>query len=173
MGFLCEKSQENKSIETIELNSVSNSDIPQIKEIYISYWGKKSLYKDSTFKTIIGQKLSYAFKSKNKVIAFCLMYYNLKKKNNNSTDKNSIEVALLCVRDDYRYQKLGSTLLSFCINNCKKNNFKKITLHVSSTNLPAFSLYKKLGFIVESFHEKYYHDENPKDNDAYYMTKNI
>ena len=100
------------------------------------------------------------------------MCYNLNKKDNN-TDKNIVEVALLCVREGYRHQKLGSTLLSFCINNCKKYNFQKIILHVSSTNLPAFSLYKKLGFIVESFHEKYYHDENPKDNDAYLMTKNI
>ena len=172
MGLLCEKSQKNESIESIEINSVSINDIPQLKEIFISCWGKNGLYKDSTFKAMIGQKLSYAYKSKRKVLAFCLMCYNLNKKDNN-TDKNIVEVALLCVREGYRHQKLGSTLLSFCINNCKKYNFQKIILHVSSTNLPAFSLYKKLGFIVESFHEKYYHDENPKDNDAYLMTKNI
>ena len=173
MGLLCEKNKVNESIESIELNSVSISDIPQIKEIFISYWGKRGLYKDSTFKAIIGQKLSYAYKSKNKVIAFCLMCYKLRKKDNDNTDDNFVEVALLCVRKEYRNQKLGSSLLSFCIDNCKKYNFQKIALHVSTTNLPAFSLYKKLGFIVESFHEKYYHDENPKDNDAYFMTKNI
>ena len=172
MGLLCEKSQKNENIESIQINSVSINDIPQLKEIFISYWGKNGLFKDATFKAMIGQKLSYAYKSKKKVIAFCLMCYNERKKDNN-IDKKTVEVALLCVREGYRHQKLGSTLLSFCINNCKKYNIEKITLHVSSTNLPAFSLYKKLGFIVESFHEKYYHDENPKDNDAYFMTKNI
>ena len=173
MGLLCEKSNQDESIESFQLNSVSINDIPQLKEIFISCWGKNGLYKDSTFKAIIGQKMSYAYKSNKKVIAFCLMCYRLKKDNNNNTNNNMIEVALLCVREEYRHQKLGSSLLSFCINNCKKYNFQKVTLHVSSTNLPAFSLYKKLGFIVESFHEKYYHDENPKDNDAYFMTKNI
>ena len=46
-------------------------------------------------------------------------------------------------------------------------------MHVSTTNIPAFKLYEKLGFSIKSTINKYYHDENPKDNDAYYMTLTV
>ena len=52
MGLLCEKNKVNESIESIELNSVSISDIPQIKEIL--YYSVLSL--DLTFMLIIFKK---------------------------------------------------------------------------------------------------------------------
>ena len=154
----------NKFFQEPKPIKMTKEDIPQIIEIYKSYWGTIGLYKDSTLKKIISQKISYAYKKGGEIIAFCLIYYT----------KNKIGIiTLICVKKEYKGHHLGKSLLSFCINNCSKLNIKKFSLHVSTTNLHAFTLYKNLGFIVKKHITNYYHDENPKDNDAFYMTLNI
>lgn len=166
MGEIIIKSLYNQnSSQNIKPIKMTVKDIDQIKEIYKSYWGEKGLYKDVILKKIINQRLSYVYKIKNEIIAFCLMYYNYK--------KCIVCVALLCVKKEYKGKHLGNSLLTFCINHCKNNYYRKFELHVSSTNYPAIKLYTKLGFEVKSFIQSYYHDENPKDNNAYYMTLNI
>ena len=88
-------------------------------------------------------------------------------------DKDIVRIILICVKKEYKGNHLGKSLLSFCINYCFNLGLKNFSLHVSTTNMPALKLYKKLGFRINKFIEKYYHDENPKDNDAYYMTLHI
>ena len=152
----------NKNIIPIKL---SINDIPQIIEIYKSYWGNTGLYKYSLFRLIIEQNLSYAYKIGDDVIGFCLMENNPKEKN--------IEIALLCIKRGFQGFHLGYNLLSFCLNLCKNLNFHHFSLHVSMTNKIALSLYTKLGFKIEKLIKKYYNDEyieNIEDNDAYYMT---
>ena len=61
----------------------------------------------------------------------------------------------------------------YCIDNCIKLDYKNFSLHVSTTNLPALNLYRKLGFEAKFFIEKYYSDEKPEDSNAYYMELNI
>ena len=142
------------------------SDIKEIKEIYISYWGERGLYKDTFLQRIIIQKLSYCFKINNKLIAFCLMYYNSKNK--------IVNISLICVRKEYKGKGLGTSILKFCINNCINKKAKTFDLHVSTTNEPAKKLYTKLGFKpILPIIKQYYHDENPEDNDAYYMVLKI
>lgn len=140
-------------------------DLPQIAEIFISYWGTKGLYHDFVFEKIINQKLSYVYKIKDEVIAFCLIYYDL-------NDDNT-EIYLLCVKKEFKGNHLGKSLLSFCINYCKDLNYKNFSLHVSTTNMPAINLYKNLGFVTRDFIKEYYDDGKPEDNDAYFMTLNM
>ena len=140
-------------------------DIPQIAEIFISYWGTKCLYHDTEFERIINQNLSYVYKIQDEVIAFCLMSYNY--------EEDIVEVDLLCVKEKYKGYHLGQNILSFCIDNCIKLDYKNFSLHVSTTNLPALNLYRKLGFEAKFFIEKYYSDEKPEDSNAYYMELNI
>ena len=158
------KESDNNLINNIKPILMTINDIPQINEIYKSFWGAQTLYNNNILEKIINLNMSYTYKIKNEVIAFCLMAYNNKKK--------LISVILLCVKKEYQGKHLGKSLLSFCINMCKNRNFRNFDLHVSTTNLTAFILYKKLGFVVNSFIKNYYHDVNSKDNDAYYMTLN-
>ena len=165
MGEILGKKESDKDlINNIKPILMTTNDIPQIIEIYKSFWGTQNLYQNSLLEKIISLNMSYAYKIKNELIAFCLMAYNNKKK--------LVSVILLCVKKEYQGKKLGKSLLSFCINNCKNYNLRNFDLHVSTTNLTAFIVYKKLGFVVNSFIENYYHDKNPKDNNAYYMTLN-
>ena len=166
MGMIYEKITDGiRQNDLIKPIIMIREDIPQIIEIYKSYWGTIGLYKHSTLQIIINQKISYAYKINNEIIAFCLMHYN--------KNKNIVTIYLLCVKKKYKGNHFGKSLLSFCINHCSNLGLKNFSLHVSTTNIPALKLYKKLGFRINQFIEKYYHDEDPKDNDAYYMTLHI
>jgi len=151
-----------KSILPIKMVS---KDIQQVIDIYKSYWGYRGLYAYSFLKRVIEQNLSYAYKIGEEIIAFCLV--------ENVPDKRIIEIDLLCVKKEYKGNHLGKSLLKFCINICKRLNFKNFGLHVSTTNTPAFELYSKLGFKIRNSIQNYYNDNNPKDNNAYYMTLSL
>ena len=140
-------------------------DLPQIAEIFISYWGTKGLYPDIEFERIINQDISFVYKINNEVIAFCLIEYLY--------EKDTIEIDILCVKREFKGNHLGKSLLSYCINYCNELDFKNYALHVSTTNTPAFNLYKKLGFVIKYFIKNYYNDEKPEDSDAYFMILNM
>ena len=141
---------------------MEGKDLRQVVEIYKSYWGRRGLYSNSFFKRVIEQNLSYVYKIGEEIIAFCLV--------ENIPNKRIIEIDLLCVKQEYKGNHLGKSLLNFCINICKRLNFNNFGLHVSTTNTTAIGLYSKLGFKIRDIIENYYNDKNPKDNHAYYMT---
>ena len=166
MGEICGKNEYNKKpINNIKPILISIKDIPQIIELFISFWGTKNLYTTSYLKLIICQNISYGYKIKDELIACCLMAYNYK--------KNFVTVILLCVKKEYQGKYLGKSLLSFCINICRYGNVRNFDLNVSVANKKAFNLYRKLGFVVKNYIPNYYNDENPKDNDSYYMILKI
>ena len=154
----------DKLIKNIKPNKIEITDIPQIQEIFISYWGIKGLYEYSEFKRIINQNMSYGYKIRDDLIGFCLMEY--------ISDENIIDVSLICIKKEYTGKHLGESILSFCLDYCKKLNFKTFSLHVSTHNKPAFNLYIKKGFIIKEFIEDYYTDEESGKNSAYYMILN-
>ena len=137
-------------------------DIPQIKEIGYDFWQKNGVYSQNYYISVIKQKLSFVIKVKRYIlIAVCLVRYNEK--------TGFVGIDLLCVKRDYQKKGIGKLLLNYCIENCKKLGFKKFYLHVATTNLPAFNLYKKLGFKVSETIKNYYFNDLPPDNDAYLM----
>ena len=154
-----------EKIKNIEPTRMRIEDIPQIADIFISYWGTMCLYEDYVFEGIIRQNLSYVYKIDDEIIAFCLVEYKY------ATD--TIVISLLCVKKEYKGNHLGKNLLSFCINNCNELELNNFALHVSTTNTPALKLYTKLGFVITDFIKHYYRDEAPEDSDAYLMTLNM
>ena len=150
-----------KLLKTIKPTIVTDEDIPQMNEIYKTFWGTKGIYPDEEYKRIINQNLSYSYKNGGEIMAYCLLDY--------SENEKITEINLLCVKKSYQSCKLGELLLSFCIDNCCKLNYKKLCLHVYITNSVALGLYKKLGFEIKQTLPEYYKDEAPVDNDAYYM----
>ena len=143
---------------------ITEKDIPQIQEIFISYWGTKSLEDYIELKRIINYNLSYAYKVNDNLIGFCLM--------ENKSEEDSIYVVLLCIRKEYSGNHFGESLLKYCIDNCQKMKYENFSLHVTTKNTPALNLYKKLGFAIKEFLKEYYEDQEPGNNDAYFMTLN-
>ena len=143
---------------------ITEKDIPQIQEIFVSYWGTKSLEDYIELKRIINYNLSYAYKVNDNLIGFCLM--------ENKSEEDSIYVVLLCIRKEYSGNHFGESLLKYCIDNCQKMKYENFSLHVTTKNTPALNLYKKLGFGIKEFLKEYYEDQELGNNDAYFMTLN-
>ena len=90
----------------------------------------------------------------------------------NKSEEDSIYVVLLCIRKEYSGNHFGESLLKYCIDNCQKMKYENFSLHVTTKNTPALNLYKKLGFGIKEFLKEYYEDQEPGNNDAYFMTLN-
>jgi ribosomal-protein-alanine N-acetyltransferase len=94
-----------------------------------------------------------------------------------------IEVITLCVLPESRRRGIGKSLVAEMINNAPQMLEEKspaqesstvIFLEVAQDNIPAFHLYKALGFEKMSVRKKYYRKANSELADAYVMTlKNI
>ena len=137
-------------------------DIPQMKLLGYDFWQEEGVYPQQYYISVIKQKLSFVIKVKRYIIiAFCLVSYNV--------ETGFVGIDLLCVKRVYQKKGIGKLLLNYCIENCKKLGFKKFYLHVATTNIPAFNLYKKFGFKVSETIKNYYFNDLPPDNDAYLM----
>ena len=69
------------------------------------------------------------------------------------------------VKENYRRQGHGEALLKAAIEKCKKRKVQRISLHVDPLRTAAMTIYKKLGFQVDSLVEGYY----SSDRNAYRM----
>jgi ribosomal-protein-alanine N-acetyltransferase len=79
---------------------------------------------------------------------------------------DEIHIANLAVRPEWRRRKVGQTLLEELVGLSSECSW--IGLEVRVSNLPARSLYQKLGFKEVGIRKKYYMEEN---EDAVLMTK--
>jgi len=56
------------------------------------------------------------------------------------------------LREAYRRQKIGETIVSFCENICRKVGIKALRLEAGHENEAAQNLYRKMGFMQEMRH---------------------
>lgn len=77
---------------------------------------------------------------------------------------DNIDLLSIFVAEEKRNKNIGTKLLKYLINNYCYQGDKTIILEVSSANIPAYTLYKKLDFKVVGKRNKYYGNE-----DAYIM----
>ena len=154
----------DKTIKNLKPIKVKENDIPQIQEIYTTYWKIGGMDSYNGFRNIIIFDKSYCYKINDELIAFCLMEYK--------KEEDMIYVDLLCVKKEYAGNHYGKSLLYFCIENCKKLNSKYFGLHVSTKNKIAIKLYETLGFKIKDFIKEFYSDDIPQNNDAYFMILN-
>lgn len=64
----------------------------------------------------------------------------------------------IAVSSAFRRQGVGEKIISEMKNICKRIGVDKMTLEVRKSNLPAISLYEKLGFSVAGLRKAYYED---------------
>lgn len=72
----------------------------------------------------------------------------------------------IAVLPEYRKRGIGEKLLSALIENCRKENCTFLTLEVRKSNMPAISLYEKLGFERAGERKDFY--EMPTENALLY-----
>lgn len=69
-------------------------------------------------------------------------------------ENSSCRLNAVWVEDSFRRQKIGSTLVKKVIRECMKRNYEKLFLLVKEENFGAKELYKSMGFVFDSMHEK-------------------
>lgn len=127
---------------------LKNNDINSLKEIFEEY-------KNNYYPVISDFTKIYTYDVGNKIVGFLVFDIMYEK----------CEVVDIYVSEDYRRRNIAYEL----INEIEKDfNIENITLEVSTDNIKAINLYKKLGFREVSIRKKYY-----KDSDAILMLKEI
>lgn len=76
----------------------------------------------------------------------------------------------LAVSPDYRQQGVGQALVEELVRHLQENRVIALLLEVRVSNMPAISLYEKLGFVQVGRRPKYYH--NPRE-DALILRKEL
>ncbi|KAL4573103.1 hypothetical protein LXL04_019897 [Taraxacum kok-saghyz] len=74
-------------------------------------------------------------------------------------------ITKLAVKEDYRRQGHGDTLLQAAMEKCRSKRIHRISLHVDPLRTSAMHLYKKHGFQIDTLVKAYY----SSDRDAYRM----
>ncbi len=69
---------------------------------------------------------------------------------------DSADLLDIAVEPDLRGQGIGSCLMQFMCDECKRRGVNEIFLEVRVTNTPAIALYKKFGFEQISIRKNYY-----------------
>lgn len=74
----------------------------------------------------------------------------------------------IAVHPDYRRHRIGRRMLEFSFDRAKEFGATRMTLEVRVSNIPAQTLYRKLGFVERGIRKGYYTDTN---EDAIIMWK--
>ncbi|WP_428223635.1 GNAT family N-acetyltransferase [Flavobacterium sp.] len=64
-------------------------------------------------------------------------------------------IAYLCVKDEYRRNRIGERLLDFTIDFAVATKANELSLYTNKDNLPAIHLYRKKGFLESNFLANY------------------
>jgi GNAT superfamily N-acetyltransferase len=142
-------------IEELDFRVAKTEDIPVLCELLWELFSQEVEFtpnkksQEKALKKIIEDKnigdIFVAVKE-NKVVAMVNVLYTI------STALGE-KVAILedmVVSQNYKNQKIGSSLIKFALDYLEKNSFKRVTLLTDSDNFNAHNFYKKHGFIESS-----------------------
>ena len=76
------------------------------------------------------------------------------------------EVLNVSVKKEYRKQGIALRMLQYLLREAESMGIKHFTLEVREGNVPARTLYEKLGFVCEGIRPNFY--RNPAENAAIY-----
>ena len=145
----------DKKIENINFRKAKIEDIPVLCELLwelfsqeVEFTPNKKIQEKALKKIIEDKSIGDIFVAvnENKVIAMVNVLYTI------STALGE-KVAILedmVVSQNYKNQKIGSSLIEFTLDYLKKNSFKRVTLLTDSDNFNAHNFYKKHEFTKSS-----------------------
>lgn len=146
----------------IQLCLLTPIDIKQINEISYHFWKEDGIYPLSELLRLLESNLSYGYKIKDELIAFCLI-------------ENLIttgEIYLFPVKHTYHRMGFGKKLMKWCISNANLCGLNHFALNVQVDNDPGKKLYRSVGFEIVKLIKGYYNEQNTI-YDAYRMELTI
>ena len=143
-------------MKDISIRKATNEDLESIINLYMQLWQTEQIFdsnlKDLYYSTkksrkefIKDIKNNYFLLAiyENKIVGYLDGYYI---KNKDAFKEKMAYLDELSVENNYKKLGIGSKLIDAFTELCKKDKVKYIKLCAFENNIPAVSLYKKLGF---------------------------
>jgi ribosomal-protein-alanine N-acetyltransferase len=83
---------------------------------------------------------------------------------------DAIDIHNIAVHPNYRRRGIARALLSEVIGDAQQHSLARVMLEVRRSNIPAQTLYRRLGFVTAGIRKGYYSDDG---EDALAMTLEI
>jgi [ribosomal protein S18]-alanine N-acetyltransferase len=135
--------------KTIAFRHMEIDDIDRIYEIetksFATPWSKDAFYNELT-----KNKFAYytVVEVDNEVVGYCGAWVII----------DEVHITNIALLPEYRGMKLGGALLRKVMDYVREIGARTMTLEVRLSNIPAQSLYKKLGFSEGAIRKQYYTD---------------
>jgi ribosomal-protein-alanine N-acetyltransferase len=135
---------------TIQIRPLSQEDIHQIMAIelqsYTSPWTERMFKSELQFKGYNYSQIAFD-DEKRLVIGYCFFWL---------LPEDEVHIHNICVHPDFRRQGIAQKLIQSCVDLGNENDTTSIILEVRESNLPAQSLYQRMGFECIGRRLKYY-----------------
>ena len=144
-----------------KIRKFSLSDLEQIMEIEKISFPNRKLFSADYFRKLY-QKYPEGFivaEDKGKILGYAI----------GEVQKDCGKIISIAVHPAWHKKGIGKKLVNFLIEHFKKENLKKISLHVRKNNLAAISFYQNLGFQILKTIKNCYQN----GDDADLMSKNL
>ena len=144
-----------------KIRNFSPSDLREIMEIEKISFPNRKLFSADYFRKFY-QKSPEGFivaEDKGKILGYAI----------GEVQKDCGKIISIAVHPAWRKKGIGKKLANFLIEHFKKENLKKISLHVRKNNLAAISFYQNLGFQILKTIKNCYQN----GDDADLMSKNL
>lgn len=131
----------------LKINKMTLEDLSEIQDILFSEFD--DFWTISSFEQELKCKNSYFIVAKdinNEILGFAGFKHIL----------NEADIMNIVIKKDYRKNGIGKYLLENLISYAKSSNIDTLNLEVHENNIPAISLYHKLGFQDVGIRKNYY-----------------
>ena len=147
--------------QTLAIRLMEEKDLDEIMELehacFTLPWTKEAFYNELHN----NQYARYVVLEENgKIIGYCGTWLVI----------DEAHITNIAILPECRGRGFGEKLLSSMMDYCREQNAERMTLEVRVSNIPAQSLYKKLGFQEGAIRKNYYSDNQ---EDAIVMWVNL
>ena len=143
--------------EGVLIRNFTNKDVEEIYEIIKENFPRPWIREQILLENIFSYKI--VLEKDNQIVGFLFSEIIYEEAN----------ILLIAIKKEFQGKGFGKLLLKEFLQVCKEKKVKKIFLEVSTNNIKAINLYKKLGFDEFSLRKKYYSD----GSDAFLMVLEI
>ena len=140
------------------IDKLSIEDLKEVtrleNEIFPNPWSEESIRYELTHRS---NSFLYKVSHNDKIIAYTFSWIIL----------DEMHIGNFAVIKGYRQQGIGKAFMNFIIEEGKRLGAEFYYLEVRKSNIPAISLYQKMGFRIVGIRKEYYSDNK---EDAYLMS---
>jgi ribosomal-protein-alanine N-acetyltransferase len=134
-------------LERIKIEPMTEGDLPEIMEIEIDSfptpWSENSFLYELKYKDVASLMVARHDRQLLGYVCYWIIF-------------KEIHIMNLAVHKAFRRQGIGETLIRTVLKEARDKGGERATLEVRASNLPAISLYQKLGFTRTAIRHNYY-----------------